>query len=310
MKSLSRIRSSALSIPLEAWNISDLDIEENVMPADTQTEHILSLFDASQRGGTSRSNQALNRPLHSNGEDVPLATWLPDDLDHQIDDVEPAQWDFVAPSNDFFNIPEQQILMEKLEAEKERVEIIKDARSQADAILHQARMQAEEIILHANDEIHQAKRNGYESARGELREALAATRAMIEETGQWQSSFMESGEQILVGMLQELAQTMFGEGVHLDANALQLNLNRVMESAQRLGELKIFLNPEDAAQLDPSWSDYQLLITGNKVRIVPSERILPGGCFIKGSTGMVDARVETQLSAVLNTITEVSEAGR
>jgi flagellar assembly protein FliH len=142
-----------------------------------------------------------------------------------------------------------------------------------------------------------------------MQSALAATQAMIEETRQWQLSFTKSGEQILTGMLTEIAQTMFGEGVKLDADALQVNLNRIMENAQRLGDIKIFLNPQDANLLDPSWSDYQLLITGNRVRVVPSEKILPGGCFIKGSTGAVDARVETQLTAVLNTIEEVSGTG-
>jgi flagellar biosynthesis/type III secretory pathway protein FliH len=52
-----------------------------------------------------------------------------------------------------------------------------------------------------------------------------------------------------------------------------------------------------------------LLITGNKVRVVPSEKILPGGCFVKGGTGAVDARVETQLASVLNTIDEMNGTG-
>jgi flagellar biosynthesis/type III secretory pathway protein FliH len=52
------------------------------------------------------------------------------------------------------------------------------------------------------------------------------------------------------------------------------------------------------------------LITGNKVRIIPSEKIQPGGCFVKGGMGMVDARVETQLAAILNTIAETNEVGK
>ena len=44
------------------------------------------------------------------------------------------------------------------------------------------------------------------------------------------------------------------------------------------------------------------------MRTLPSEKITPGGCVIKGNMGMVDARVETQLTAVLDTMTEVSEA--
>lgn len=52
------------------------------------------------------------------------------------------------------------------------------------------------------------------------------------------------------------------------------------------------------------------MITGNKVRIVPSEKIKPGGCIVKGNMGMVDARVETQIAAILREIDEVNEAGK
>jgi flagellar biosynthesis/type III secretory pathway protein FliH len=108
-------------------------------------------------------------------------------------------------------------------------------------------------------------------------------------------------------MLVEIAQKMFGEGVELNPEALQINLNRIMENAQGLGDLKIFLNPRDAKLLDSSWSEYQMLVTGDKVKIIPSGRITSGGCYIKGNMGNVDGRVETQLNAVLKTLEENSE---
>jgi flagellar assembly protein FliH len=223
---------------------------------------------------------------------------------------EAAAWEFVDPTSDFFKIPEQQIWQEKFAAEKERVELIRQARAEAQNILLQAHVEADQLIQNAQADIEQSKRDGYEAARDELQSALAATRAIIEETHQWQTALMQNSEQTLMDMLKDIAQTIFGEGVRLDPNALQINLNRIMDSAQRLGDLKIFLNPRDANELDPSWSNYQLLITGNKVRIVPSEKIKPGGCVIKGSTGTVDARVETQLNAVLTAIDEVNEVSQ
>jgi len=310
MKSFSRIHSSVSASRLEAWNIADLDVESNVLPPDEELENIMSLFGGGAQSQPDQSTHDSRLTFHPKGSEVELANWFPDDLDQQVKEEEPALWEFVNPSNDFLKIPEQQILQEKLEVEKVRVDLIKQARVEADEILQAARREAGNIALHALDEIEQAKTNAYQAAYKEMQGALAATRAMIEETRQWQSSFMENGEQVLTGMLKEIAQTMFGEGVNLDANALQVNLNRVMESARRLGDLNIFLNPQDANLLEPSWSDYQLLITGNKVRVVPSEKILPGGCFIKGCTGAVDARVETQLAAVLNVIDEISGVGR
>jgi flagellar assembly protein FliH len=310
MKSFSKVHSSASNLLLETWNVADLEIASNIYPPDVEAEKIMILFGAGQETQASQSDRKSRLSFHPKGLDVELANWFPGDLDRQTEEERTQQWEFVEPSNDSTNDMEQQILQDKLEAERERVELIRRARAEAEDILHSAHVEADEIVCCARYEIEQAKKDAYKAAYQEMQGALAATRTLVEETHQWQSAFMGSGEQILVGMLKEIAQTMFGEGAHLDANTLQINLNRIMESAQRLGDLNIFLNPQDANLLDPSWCDYQLLITGNKVRVVPSEKILPGGCFIKGSTGAVDARVETQLASVINTIDEISGTGR
>jgi flagellar assembly protein FliH len=312
MKSFSKIHSPVSNTHLNTWNVADLDVESNVNPPDAEIEQIKALFGTAMERRSSQLDPASRLSFHPGRTEVELSNWFPGDLDIQTEG-ETSEWEFINPSNDFINLPEQHILQEKLEAEKERVELIHQARTQARAeaeeILKAARLEADKIVSHAKNEIELAKKNGYQAAYNEMQRALAATRAMVEEAHEWQSAFLENSEQTLTDMLREIAQTMFGEGVHLDSNALQINLNRIMESTQRLGDLNIFLNPQDANLLDPSWSDYQFLITGNKVRLVPSEKILPGGCFIKGSTGAVDARVETQLAAVLNAIDEVAEVG-
>jgi flagellar assembly protein FliH len=314
MKSLSKIHSPTSNTQLATWRVSDLDVESNVNPPDADLDQIMVLFGSERETQPGQSKAESRLTFHPKGLDIELSNWFPGDLDQQTETGESPRWEFLNPSNDFLKIPEQQILQEKLESEKERVELIKQARAQAHAeveeILRTARLEADRIVSQARDKVEQASENAHQAAYKEMQEALAATRALVEEAHKWQSLFMESGEQVLIDMLKEIAQIMFGEGINLDANALQLNLNRIMENAQRLGDLKIFLNPQDANLLDPSWSDYQLLITGNKVRIVPSEKILPGGCFIKGSTGAVDARVETQLASVLNTINETNGMSR
>lgn len=310
MKSLSKIHTSNSDKSIGAWKVVDLDVQSNVFPAEVQSEEILAFFGAGTKNASRTTNGESRPTIHRDADELSLTNWLPNDLESPFVAMPAEAWEFASPTSDFFKIPEQQIWKEKFDAEKERIELIRQARAEAEAILIEARSEAQNILLLARDEIDQAKQAGYEWGCDQLKSALAATQALVQETHQWQADFMNEAEQVLTVMLKEIAQTMFGEGVQLDANALQLNLNRIMESAQRLGDLNIFLNPRDANLLDPSWSNYQLLITGNKVRIVPSEKIVPGGCVIKGSTGMVDARVETQLAAVLNTIDETSEAGK
>jgi len=166
------------------------------------------------------------------------------------------------------------------------------------------------VLLQAQSEIDKQKKEGYQQGRKEahveLEDALKATQAMVKEVGEWKTTLLAQGEQILVEMLKEMSRKMFGEGVELNKNVLQANLSRIMESANGLGSLNIFLNPKDARMLDSSWVDQYLLITGGQAKIIPSDNITRGGCYVKGSMGTVDGRVETQLDAFLKTFDEAS----
>jgi flagellar assembly protein FliH len=166
------------------------------------------------------------------------------------------------------------------------------------------------VLLQSQSEIDEQKKEGYQQGRNEahveLEDALKATQAMVKEVGEWKTALLAQGEQILVEMLKEMSRKMFGEGVELNKNVLQANLSRIMESANGLGSLNIFLNPKDARMLDSSWVDQYLLITGGQAKIIPSDNITRGGCYVKGSMGTVDGRVETQLDAFLKTFDEAS----
>lgn len=294
---------------LPIWEAPELKPVQDESAPQIPSAEILALFGQGQKDA---SSTGFRTNVHPVGTTLSLLSWLPDDFELQAQTVEREPWEFVETALDSFKTVEPQSVKNKSDVEKEKAQILKDARLQADQILLEAHTTAEQIRHQAQVEYEQKKQEGYQeglsAAHTELQSVLAAAHDLVRETHTWQADFLKDGENLLIEMLKELAQTMFGEGVRLDADALQINLNRIMENAQKLGDLNIFLNPQDANLLDASWRDYQLLITGSKVRIIPSEKIKPGGCIVKGTMGMVDARVETQLAAVLNTIEEAREA--
>ena len=314
-KSLSRIYPRAADDQLKPWMAAELEIEQAESSNEIDKDRILALF---RKGEVTDSNERENKPhsiLHPARIGLSVTSWQLGEIDLQLPEEEvEREWLFTEISNNSYKDVEKENSREEAGFEKEKATTLKQARAQAEEILARARAEAAQIILQAQGEIEQEKKNGYQQgwrdARGEMQEALKAAGAIVEEIQKWQDDFMSQAEEILIEMLKEIAQTMFGEGVHLDANALQINLNRIMENAQRLGDLNIFLNPRDVNLLDPSWKEYQLLISGNKVRVIQSEKITPGGCIIKGNTGMVDARVETQLATILNTFDELREAAQ
>ena len=312
MKSL--LKNTSADSNAKTWNVPELDVEVDVAPDNARKAQIIELFRTDENTASRKRDGGTRSTIHSAGTELTLTNWLPGDMNFQSQVAAPEEWTFIESAGEFFSGAQRERRKQQLTREKESVKLIDEARAQAEEILLEARTAAEKLIQQAHVEIDQAKQaghqQGWDDARSELRETLNAVHAVVAETHVWQSTLMEQGERFLVEMLKEISQTMFGEGVQLDANALQVNLNRIMEHAQRLGDLNILLNPRDAHLLDSSWSEYQLLITGNKVRIIPSEKITPGGCVVKGNMGMVDGRVETQLASVMNMIDEIRDAGK
>jgi len=308
MKSFSRIYPHTSHEQLESWNPSELDVELAVSPAGAQREQILAVFRNYEDGNEAKQEKGSHPVMHTMRADSVVTTWQPGEMNFPSLLVDDNEYFFIKPSNGSYGHPEPEIVEEEPNPEAEAVTILERARAQAEEIILEAQAAADQVIQDAQDEIDLEKKEGYRqgwnNARAENTETLKAAYAMVEAVGEWQTAFMAQGEQILVEMLKEISQRMFGEGVKLDPYALRINLDRIMESAQGLGDLNIFLNPRDAKLLDPSWGEYQLLISGNKVKIIPSEEITPGGCTVKGTTGTVDGRVETQLAAVMNTLAE------
>jgi flagellar biosynthesis/type III secretory pathway protein FliH len=315
MKSFSRTHPQALQKQPEIWNPSELGVDWAASTSDTQKKQILSIFAQETKDGTDNKKTGNHSVLHRLGISQVFPTWQPGEVISQSAVTCEDEWTFLEsiPESkslqDFeFNLFEPSLRVQA-DPEKKAGSILEQARLQAEEIILAAQSEADSILLQAQGEIDEQKKEGYQQgldkAYGEIQDTLRAARTMVEEVHTWQTELTSQGERILMEMLKEISQKIFGEGAELDTKALQVNLNRIMETAHGLGDLNIFLNPRDAKNLDPSWSEYQMLITGEKVKIIPSGKITRGGCFVKGEMGVVDGRVEVQLNAILKTFDEV-----
>ncbi|MEI6289568.1 MAG: FliH/SctL family protein [Chloroflexota bacterium] len=301
----------------QAWVPEDLNSEPQIVPMDEKMEQIAALFGAKFAGIAPKTER--RQVVHSALFDTNFNNWNPADINDEPEQLVKEEWSFIATEDLGYKIFKPEPVKEEprivepehknaAKTEKLNEEILKQARAQAEEIILEAQKMADQMMSIAQEEIEQQKQAGHkqgmEAGYQEVDSTIMLSRLMVEEVDAWKKDLLSQSENIVLGMVKDIAQTMFGEGVKLDPTALQQNLNRVMESAQGLGDLNIFINPRDARLLDPSWSEYQLLITGDRVKIIPSETITPGGCFVKGSMGTVDARVETQLSAVIKSLDE------
>ncbi|HEY9077889.1 MAG TPA: FliH/SctL family protein [Anaerolineaceae bacterium] len=295
---------------LSGWTPIELEVPQPEEPL-PDSRQILALFQPNPQdpepGLRTRREGGLVKVQN-------LAAWHPEKLvayhPQTIEpnpNVEPEFTNFVDMIQTTEEIPLRQTGTAVFVSDEEAESIRAEARRQAEEIVQQAQQQASLIIQQAQQEgFQQGYQTGKETAAEELRaemdSLLRTAHNIIVQFKGWRDEMLQNSESTVIGMVKEMAQAMFGEGIILSNEALEQTFSQVMENARTLGTLKIYINPEDAVGLGPYWRENQMAISGQQIQLIPSDAIQRGGCFVDGEFGSIDARVETQLKALINTI--------
>jgi flagellar assembly protein FliH len=191
-------------------------------------------------------------------------------------------------------------------AQAKAAEIERLARAQSAEFEQLADEQAQEVVRVAKEQAaevtRQARREGYEAAEADAGQLLLAAQGVLDEVRAWRTSMFAQSEQAILELAAHVAKVLFGEGVALPREALEAAFARALTEARPLGSLRVRIHPSDATVLGPVWGQ-QAAPPGQRLELVPDEGVRRGGCLVEGDYGMVDARVETQLQLVLNTLT-------
>ncbi|MHC1782830.1 MAG: FliH/SctL family protein [Anaerolineaceae bacterium] len=165
-----------------------------------------------------------------------------------------------------------------------------------------ARAQAANIEASAQSEAEERRQQAYldgmEASREEAAAILKTAQTVLEETHNWKQKTMAESEPAVIEMIKSISQDLFGEGYKLNVQEIEGVITRAISQASRLGDLRIYMNPEDAQQIISLWQESEIVLNGQKIALVSSQNIQPGGCFIDGLYGMVDSRVTEQLSQI------------
>ena len=179
---------------------------------------------------------------------------------------------------------------------------------QAQHLLNEARSEAQAILGEAAQEAERLRREAYEAGKGEAEVEMAtlvkSVRLLLDQTRDYRDRVLAQSEEAVIGMVKEIAAAVFGEGLVLDEPVLRGMFAQVLASAAPLGDLRVFVSPADAPRLEALLADQAFSTHGQRVQIIPSETVKPGGCLVEGQQGMVDARVETKLNAVMQMLSE------
>jgi len=188
--------------------------------------------------------------------------------------------------------------------------LLEDARAKADEIIAEAEKNAARIMEEAKTEAESLKQkafmDGMTTARNEISETLHQVERIFQESQLWQERVMHQSQNRIIEMVLSIGKKLFGSGFELPADQIDHIVSRAINEASRLGNLRIYLNPEDAKLLVNLWQESEITLNGQQIQIVSSQNILRGGCFIDGQFGVVDGRVEEQIDQINDAIKETA----
>ena len=306
MRSSPKVIRQDNSSNLDFWAPTDF-FAETAVDNQTQRDRITAIFKPETAEKLADSVSVSSKAIRQVNSAVSFNTWQPAEFG-RVSLGAPRSWEFSEVQNTSWPV---EVAVESLglDLDDEVGKVLSQARAHAEEIVIQAQRSADEAISQAQEEVDRSVSEGYQqgwsSAKSEAESALQTVQSVIQEVHNWRDEMLAKSEADVIGMVQEIARVMFGDGIVLDNSALQINFNRVLENATSLGDLKIFINPADSSVLDPSWKEMQAMITGNKVQLIPTEDIKRGGCYVQGKLGTVDARIDTEMRAVVETLNDV-----
>lgn len=191
--------------------------------------------------------------------------------------------------------------------EKEWGKKLEEVRVQAEDIINSTRKKVTDLVREAEsrvDQIHGlARTEGMEEGKKEALEVMNKIGTIVNETQVWRKQVLEESENVIIEIIQSIAKKLFGNGFVLEPTTVEQMVARAISEASRLGNLRVYLNPEDEISLISLWQDSELTVNGQKIQLVPSQNILRGGCFIEGEFGSVDGRADIQLNLINDELT-------
>jgi len=290
----------------------DDDFTPGEMPANAASiENAFSAFSGTQNNPTDvASVEDFVKP--SKRRVVPVA-WIPGEIEipppapkvvvkpaQTVQSVTPVQ----AEQPPVQEAPAGPSIDEKIQtmldnAKNEAERIIADAQAQAAEIVRQARETGLAVLAESRESGYQS---GMSRAEKQAKSIIEASQAILREMNVWREAMLAQSESEVLNLVKTIAIKLFGDGIHLDEENLSQTFSRILTEGRALGDLRVYLNPSDAMTLGPYWQEQQSSYRGQKIELIPSEAIQPGGCFVEGQYGSVDGRLESQFGLILNAI--------
>ncbi len=162
---------------------------------------------------------------------------------------------------------------------------------------------------HSDKEVEAAyargRREGLDSAEGNLDTAAQALAAAAEEISRLRDSLAKNSSQDMLRLVMAVSEQIIRREVTADPKVILTIIETALQSSVRTDQYRIRINPADLENVTQQKPLFLASISGLKnLSIETDAAISPGGCRIDSDLGDVDATIETQLEAINQALSE------
>jgi flagellar assembly protein FliH len=175
-----------------------------------------------------------------------------------------------------------------------------------ETILAEARMEAERKIREAYDEAYQ---RGLDNGEEVFRESVAQAAQALENAAlqilDARKAFLDALEPQVVELATLIAERVIDREVRTDPEIIVNTVRRALAQIADRQTLRLRVHPSDYEALRARQITLLEEFSGvEAIEIAPDDAVTPGGCIAESRLMQVDARMETLLGNVLETLTE------
>lgn len=201
-------------------------------------------------------------------------------------------------------------------------ELLETARQEAEKIISSANEKADNLVTESKTRLQQIEDDAYqagwqqgfteggEQARQEHTGLLTEARKTLEDAADERDKIIRGAEDEIAQLAVAVARKIIFREMSSDQSIIGDIVTEAIKKVTDREEITVKVNPADLDQVLGRQDELTGTVKGiRKLKIMADNAVSQGGCFIETSNGTVDARLESQLAEIQQSLLEVSGNG-
>jgi len=187
----------------------------------------------------------------------------------------------------------------------------KSLREEAEKILRKAEERASHLEIEGYEKgFSQGEKDGVELGTKKAMKVIEKMEALLRSFSQMREDIVREHEREILTLVFSVLKKILHDRVTLDEEVIRETVLQALTLTTDRSAVSIRLNPEDCASVENLKADFFSEIKELRtLKIVQDPSIKKGGCLLETPCGNVDARIDTQLECIQQSLEETFERG-